>query len=119
MKTQIITSPNGERMVVLPEADYEALVRAAAAAGIEIEGSAHIHERGRLSPEHQARIAAGESPIRVWREMRGLSLTELADRTRLLEDDLSELETGQREPTVDVLKTLAHALHAGMDDLAQ
>ncbi|MDR3476187.1 MAG: helix-turn-helix transcriptional regulator [Devosia sp.] len=119
MKRQIIVGPGGERFVQLSEADYEALVRAAAAAGVEIEALPHAHDRRRLAPAHQARVAAGESPIRVWREYRGLSLTELADKTRLLEDDLSELETGQREPTVDVLKSLARALNTSIDDLAQ
>ena len=120
MKKQIIISHGGERLVVLPEADYDALVRAAQAAGVEVEGTGHGRATGRantLAPEQQARIADGESPIRVWREVRGLSLTELADRAKLLEDDLSELETDQREATVEVLRTLARALHVTIDDL--
>ena len=119
MKKQIVTGPKGERFVQLLEADYEALVRAAGAAGVEIEELPHPHARARLSLEHEAQIANGENQIRVWRQFRGLSLSELADKTRLLEEDLSELETGQREPTVDVLRAIARALRVSMDDLAQ
>ncbi|HTJ56166.1 MAG TPA: helix-turn-helix transcriptional regulator [Devosiaceae bacterium] len=112
MKKQIIITPSGERMVVLAEPDYEALVRAAAAAGVEIEDDAPPYH-----PRRSPRPSEGENPIRFWRERRGMSLTLLADRTKLLEDDLAELETGAREPTVEVLKVLAKALGVSIDEL--
>jgi len=113
MKRQFIVAPSGERLVVLAEADYEALMRAAEAAGIEIEDlPRERHDR------RPPRPSEGENPIRFWRERRGMTLTKLADRTKLLEDDLAELETGEREPTIEVLKTLAHALGVTIDELA-
>ena len=35
----------------------------------------------------------------------------------MLDEDLSELETGQREPTVEVLKALAKALGVVIEEL--
>ena len=118
MKKQVVIGPGGERYVQLLEADYEALVRAAQAAGIEIEEIAPTARPLHLPPHQQARITAGENPIRVWREFRGLTTRELADRVKLLDEDLAELETGQREPTTEVLKALAKALRVPMEALA-
>lgn len=122
MSAQFITSSNGERLVVLAEADYEALVQAAENA----EDVAAVRRfRERLAAEEEEllpvemvdRILDGENPIRVWREHRGLSVKALAEKAGIAPAYLSQVETGKRDGTVATLKKLASSLGVTLDDL--
>lgn len=64
------------------------------------------------------RLVAGENPIRVWREHRGLSAAKLADAAGISARYLSQMETGQREGTISTLRALARVLAVTLDDLA-
>lgn len=63
------------------------------------------------------RLADGESPVRVWREHRGLSLRALAERASLSPALLSEIENGKKEGSIKTLVSLARALDVDLDDL--
>ncbi|KAF0113288.1 MAG: hypothetical protein FD149_2186 [Rhodospirillaceae bacterium] len=63
------------------------------------------------------RLRAGDNPIRVYREHRGRTLSELAQTVGLARDSLSEIETGQKTGPLAVLKRLATALEVDLDDL--
>jgi DNA-binding Xre family transcriptional regulator len=63
------------------------------------------------------RLAAGVSPIRVWREHRGLSLRALAEKAGISAALLSEIETGKKDGSVRTLAALARALSVTLDDL--
>lgn len=123
MSVQFITSPTGERLVVLAEADYQALVEAAE----DAEDLATVRrfreklasgEEELLPAEMVDRILDGENPIRVWREHRGLSVKTLAEKAGITPAYLSQVETGKRDGTVETLKKLAAALDVTLDDLA-
>ena len=59
----------------------------------------------------------GGNPIRVWREHRGLSQAELATRAGISASYLSQLESGKRAGTTEVLVTLATVLNLTLNDL--
>ncbi len=59
----------------------------------------------------------GANPIRVWREYRGLSQGELAARAGISPSYLSQLESGKRDGTMEVLSAVAAALDVTLDDL--
>lgn len=63
------------------------------------------------------RLLAGENPIRVWREHRGLSLIALAAAAGLGKGYLSQLERGARQGPVSTIQRLAAALCVDLDDL--
>ena len=63
------------------------------------------------------RLAAGGTPLRVWREHRGLSLRGLAATAGISPAMLSEMETGKKEGSVRTLLSLARALGVDLDDL--
>lgn len=122
MNAQFITSPNGERLVVLAEADYEALVQSAEDA--EDAASVRRFQERLASGEEELlpaamvdRILDGENPIRVWREHRGLSVKALAEKAGITPAYLSQVETGKRDGTVETLRKLAGALGVTLDDL--
>jgi DNA-binding XRE family transcriptional regulator len=59
----------------------------------------------------------GESPIRLWREYRGLTQQQTAEKVGISESYLSQLESGQTPGTPDVLSALANVLNLSPDDL--
>lgn len=56
-------------------------------------------------------IAEGASPVRAWREHRGLTLQALADAAGLSKPYLSQIEGGKRAGTAATLKKLGAALN--------
>lgn len=59
----------------------------------------------------------GENPIKVWREYREQTQQQLADTAGISKPYLSQIETGKRKGTVDILSAIAKALNVSLDDL--
>lgn len=59
----------------------------------------------------------GASPLRAWREHRGLSLQALADAAGVSKPYVSQIESGKRTGTAATLKKLATALNVPADVL--
>lgn len=55
--------------------------------------------------------------LRRIRDQRGLTLTQVADRTGISKSTLSRLETGQRRPSLELLLPLAQIYRVPVDDL--
>lgn len=122
MNVQIIIAPNGERLAVLPEAEYEALVAAAedAADREAVRAFRAALDRGseeRVPADIADRLIDGESPARVWRTFRGLTMAELAARCGLSQGYVSQIESGSRTPSPTARAALAAALEVEADDL--
>ena len=62
-------------------------------------------------------LLAGENPIRVWRQHRGLTQRQLADRAEISVPYLSQIERGKRDGRPDVLLRIAKALNLDLDDI--
>jgi DNA-binding Xre family transcriptional regulator len=112
---------NGDT-VLLRRADSEALVRqvedAVDAAQLrEAEARVGAGEDEYLPIEITRRLMAGEVPVRVWREHRGLSAHALADRGGISAAYLSQIETGKKPGSFDAMAKLARALGVAMEDL--
>ena len=67
--------------------------------------------------ELSKRLMAGEVPVRVWREHRGLSARALAARAGISAAYLSQIETGKKPGSFDAMAKLARALNVDMEDL--
>jgi DNA-binding XRE family transcriptional regulator len=110
----------GEKFCLVPEADYEALLRSAENAEDErlaAEALAHFNPKNSLPADQVKRMLKGESPVRVWREARGLSLHALAGKAGISAAYLSEIENGKKEPSLQVLRSIAAALALDAGDL--
>jgi DNA-binding XRE family transcriptional regulator len=113
--------------VTMSRAEYEALLEAAE----DAEDLAHLaaqEERERLLGVEMVRANAlpaelvermldGESPVRIWREHRGLTLGELAARAGIAPSYVSEIETGKKPGSVAAFGKLARVLGITVDDL--
>lgn len=123
MKAQTITTPAGERLVMLPEAEFAALVEAAEDATDRMtiarfrralaEGDEELVPAAIVD-----RILGGENRVKVWREHRGLTQDALAREADVVEHALVEIESGRQDGTVETLRRIAAVLDATLDDLA-
>jgi DNA-binding Xre family transcriptional regulator len=115
-------TPNGEDMVVLSKSDYEMLLERAELAEDIAAVDAYrkklaAGEEEAIPEEFANRLIDGENPVRVYRELRGLSARELAEKTGISAAFLSEIENGKKEGGVSTLKKIAQALGVIIDDL--
>ena len=122
MNTQIITTPSGERMVILPESEFQSLVEAVenaedSAAVKAFEARLSAGEEEFLPAELVNAILDGANPIRTWREHRKMTIKLLAQSAGIAPAYLSQLETGQRDGTIETMKKLASTLKVTLDDL--
>jgi hypothetical protein len=102
--------------VTFARSDLAALVEAIE----EVEAvAAHAATRGeeKLPAAVARRLAAGESPVRVFRELRALTGAALAERSGISPSYLSEIETGRKPGSAAALRNLARALSVEIEDL--
>ena len=122
MGVQIITTPQGERLVVVPEAEWIAIQEALEdredrAAMEEFQRKLAAGEEEFIPSAMVDRILNGESTIRVWREHRGMTAALLAEQADVSAAYLSELESKKKVGSIAALKRIAAALRLTVDDL--
>jgi DNA-binding XRE family transcriptional regulator len=114
-KPQLITSPSGEELVVLPRGDYEDLVDALAARKVDAALAAGREEL--LSAEEAAALVAAPVPLAFWRKKRGKTQLQLAADIGVSQNFLSDLERGKARGDVTLYAKLARCLDVQMEDL--
>ena len=70
-----------------------------------------------LQAEFARRLVAGEAPVRVWREFRGLTRMALAEKSGVNRVQIANIESGSRSGSVETVRKLASALGVSLDDL--
>ena len=113
--------------VTLRRADFEALLAAAEDA---IDHAAIDAQERREAEQGVAaaradylpgalvdRLLAGESPVRVWREHRGMTSRRVATEAGVSVSYLSEIETGRKPGSPTALRAVAQVLRVPMADL--
>ncbi len=118
IEVQIIKRDGQPEYAVLPFAEFERLrILAEDMEDIRAFDTAMADDAETVPHEVVLRLVAGESPLRVWREYRGLTQASLAEQAKLDKTYLSQIETGRKRGSVEVLRRLADALSVDMDDL--
>ena len=62
-------------------------------------------------------LLSGENPVRVWREYRGLSASELARRASVSNAHIAAIESGASTGSAQTLRRIADALDTTIDTL--
>jgi DNA-binding XRE family transcriptional regulator len=111
-------------MVTIPREEYNRL-RAAAEDLADLQS----YDRAKAALEARAeelipadyvnRLLNGESPLRVYRDLRGLTQATLAEKAGVNRVTVAEIETGRKQGSVTSLRALAGALDVTLDDLAE
>jgi DNA-binding XRE family transcriptional regulator len=119
-RIQIIRTPSGEEMVVLPKAEYDALIAAANGADEDAEDVAIYDARKAalagggtgLLPEAVSRLLLkGHSRLKAIRLWRDMTQTELAKQAGVGQGYISDMESGRRPVGGEVLQALAERLN--------
>jgi transcriptional regulator with XRE-family HTH domain len=70
-----------------------------------------------LTADEALRLLNGESPVKVWREKRGMSQRVLAAEADIAPSYLGEIETGRKRGSSDAYRKLGAVLHVPADEL--
>ncbi|MEE3502999.1 helix-turn-helix transcriptional regulator [Acidiphilium acidophilum] len=124
---QIIRTEAGEELVVLPRAEYEALV-ARVEEAVEDEDDIAIYDSRKaalagdaemLPKDLSAMILGGDSRLKAIRPWRGMTQQHLSFRSDISQGYLSDLESGHRVGTPDTIAKLAAVLEVPVGWLSQ
>ena len=63
------------------------------------------------------KIQAGTSPLKAWREYRGFSTLELADRVGVSRQYIHQIEHNERTGSIQLLKKISEALGVSLEDI--
>ncbi|QKC82453.1 helix-turn-helix transcriptional regulator [Mesorhizobium sp. NZP2077] len=114
---QIIKTSTGEELVVIPKADYEALLHAAEealedAADVAIydERKAELETEKALPADVTVDILRGSSRLKALRNWRKLTQAKLASAIGVSQGFLSDLESNRRKPSAQTSAMLAKTL---------
>ncbi len=116
MSAKIIELNGVPAFAVVPLAEWNALL-ARLEDVQDIADGKTARDTESFPAEFADRLLSGESPLRVWRNYRGLTLQALADASGVTRQMLSMVEHGKAKPSADLIGKLADALGCDMDDL--
>lgn len=111
----------GKKLAVLPIEDYQRLLEIAEDRE-DIAEAADAERRRDEGMEYLPanmvdRILDGENALRVWREYRGLGISELAEKSGYGNSMIYKIENGTRQGTVAFWKAIATVLRVTPDDI--
>ena len=120
-KPQVIRDASGNpEFAVIPWMEYQRLATADAEAGLSDED---LYDQAKAADEElfpievADRLLMGDNAIRVYRDHRGLTQKQLAEKAGINAVYLSQLERGQRTGSARTLMVLAKALGVAVDAL--
>ncbi|MDY0269734.1 helix-turn-helix domain-containing protein [Trichloromonas sp.] len=122
MKAQIIEKNGKPEYAVIPYADYLRMLafmedKADARVVAEFYDSYAAGLEPLVPAEILRRELEGESPMKLWREHRGLTQQALADQSGISKPYLSQIESGKRQGTVETLAAIARVLDVPLEFL--
>jgi DNA-binding XRE family transcriptional regulator len=121
MTVQIIAKEGTPEWAVIPYETYLRLIEDAEMLQdvLDYDAAKQAVEKGEelVPSEVTFAILDGANPIKVWREYRQLTQRQLAEQAGISTAYLSQIESGQRKGTTEVLSKLATELDLSLDDI--
>ncbi len=111
-------------MVTIPRDEYDRL-RAAAEDLADLQAfdravaGLKSGENELIPADYVNRLLNGESALRVYRDLRGLTQAALAKQAGVNRVTVAEIETGRKQGSVATLRALAGALGVSLDDITE
>lgn len=120
MNAEIIEK-DGRAWAMIPYEEYQSLIELAELA-VDMTAQkpspapVQVGEKG-LPAELRERLWCGESPVKIWREFRGLSPEHLAELAGVSPPFLAQLEAGRPTVRIDKLKRIAQVLDVHLENI--
>ena len=115
MNVSYVKTPGGEELAILPRAELEEIVEAAAHARTLAD-----YRSGRdpgLTAKEMRELLAATTPLAFWRRKRLITQAKLAKASGITQNYLSDLETGKREGSPAQWLKIARALDLPLEEL--
>ena len=120
MSAQIIKKDGIPEYAILPYDEYISMLeKSEVAEDIAAYDAALKDDTDPVPFEIAEALLDGESPLKVWRKHHGLSQASLAEISGTHQATIAQIESGERQGSVDVLKKLAKVLGLDIGDLVQ
>jgi len=108
----------GEKMIVLTETEYRALLEDAADIALGEMARAEAAAAPLMSAELvEASLDGSMHPLTAWRKAAGLTQAALAQKAGVRTSTICNIETGKIDPRISTMKALADTLGVEIDDL--
>ncbi len=109
-------------MIQISKQEYDRLIAAAELLDdiqtYDAAKTAVEHSNGEAIPhDFMKTLVNADSPLRAWREYRGLSQYQLADRADVNRVQIIDIEKGKSNGSIATMKKLAAALNVTLDDI--
>ena len=120
LKVQFIKNGEEPEYVVLPIEDFLEMISVLEdIEDLEAVDQAFIDDReGKTVPgEVVNSILDGMSPLRAWRQSRGLTLDSLAKRVGVSKSYLSQIENNRKSGSLKLFRQISAVLDVAVDDL--
>jgi len=105
-------------MITIPRDEYERPKEAAEDFADIVAYDKALAQAGEPIPAHCVkRMIDGESPVRVFRELREFTQAELGVRSGINRVLIAEIESGRKSGSIETIRKLADALSVTIDDL--
>jgi len=118
MNVQFIESQGHRQYAIVPIDLYnELLEKSELLEDISAYEKAKQDDDELIPSEVVNRLIDGENKIKVWREYRGMSQAVLADKARIAQATVAQMEGGKRVGSIAVIKKIAEVLNVDLDDL--
>ena len=109
-------------MITITREEYDRLREAAEdladlAAYDRVKAALAAGEEELIPAEFVYRMMDGESPVRVYRDLRGLTQTALAKASGVNRVQIADIEAGRSKGSIETMRKLASALSVTIDDL--
>jgi DNA-binding XRE family transcriptional regulator len=114
MKIQFVEHNDQRQYAIVPVELYaELLEKAEMLDGIKAVDESPLVQNEKLMP---SLLVAGKSKLRIWREYRGLTQTDIAKQVGVSQSTIALMESGKRAATLAMFKKIAKALNLDLDD---
>ena len=109
-------------MIQIPQQEYDRLIAAAELLddihAYDAAKAAMANSEGEAIPHDFMKILINtDSTLKAWREYRGLSQYQLADRAKVNRIQIIDIEKGKSNGSITTMKKLAAALDVTLDDI--
>lgn len=114
----IASTLDGETMVVLTRAEYDALVEDAGDNALADAAAAESAGAPAMADELVGAVLSGAMhPLTAWRKAAGLTQAELAARAQTRAATVADIEGGKTDPRFSTIRALAAALGVDADSI--
>ncbi len=121
MNVQLILRDGEPEWAVMPYEHYQRLIEEIEMLedirDYDVAKQALVEGEELVPSELTYAILDGKHPVRAWREHRKLTQEQLAESAGISKSYLSQIESGKRRGTTNVLVALANALGLDLDDV--